>query len=73
VLSEWAYGAIDRTSTERTAARPGWLIRDAARLVIPLRARGRTGEFRVEWEVRSADGHALLRAAAGLHAAARAI
>ena len=27
MLSEWAYGAIYRTSAERTAALPGWLIR----------------------------------------------
>jgi transposase InsO family protein len=27
LLSGWAYGAIDRTSTERTAAPDGWLFR----------------------------------------------
>jgi methionine-rich copper-binding protein CopC len=56
-------GAVDGATVtvggEAVGGTPRLSPRDAARLVIPLRAGGRSGDFRVQWEVRSADGHAL--------------
>jgi hypothetical protein len=52
-------GATVTAGGKAVGGTPRLSPRDAARLVIPLSAGGRSGDFRVQWEVRSADGHAL--------------
>jgi len=54
-----ADGATVTVGGQAVGGTPRLSTRDAARVVIPVRAGSRFGEFRVQWEVRSADGHAL--------------